>query len=1842
MTDELASEYTRGKRARDSMNEGDYRTAALAKRTRSTAFGLNETDSPEHHARIYLSHEDYTVGWVCALPSEMAAAKSMLDIVHKPLPMNPNDTNHYVFGSINHHNIVIVCLPSGQYGITRAAIVANNMRWSFPSIYIRLMVGIGGGVPGKVDMRLGDVVVSIPTLSSPGVIQYDFGKTVNSGRFQVTGFLNKPPQDILGAVAKLRADHESQSSSIPSILSGMIWRNPAMSAYTYRGNEQDRLYAATYDHVGESCDRCDPTKLVYRNARPDNNPRIHYGTIASANQVMKHGLTRDRLAKEYDILCFEMEAAGLMDHFPCLVIRGICDYSDSHKAKQWQEYAAATAAAYAKELLSVIPRVQGMQVFPSKPSSIEASSTSPTERRLQLMDSLRFGQIDSRYESIKAAHAKTCHWLLGHSDYLCWLDPNKMADHHGFLWISGKPGTGKSTIMKYAFSQATKNATPESAVISFFFNARGDYLERTIEGMYRSLLLQLLEKFPKLQVVLDDVVAASFVHSGSGQFNISLVQDLVLKAIAKLGRQEVTCFVDALDECDEKEVGDMLDFFVDLGHCAVQRDTKLYICFSSRHYPYMDIPHCQRFTLEDQMGHKEDIEVYVQNKLQTGNKKQSGEIKAQVLQKASGVFMWVVLVVDILNKEYKRGRIFAVKERLDEIPPGLSELFRDILTRDKENMEDFLLCIQWLLFGSRPLKREEYYFAMATGLRSETPDSWDEDTITKEDMNLFVLSSSKGLVETATKSKKAIVQFIHESVRDFLLKDGGLKSLWPDLGNNFAENSHEQLKKCCYTYLQADLSDYLAENNYYLEHAAPEKVTSLRREISDKFPFMEYAATQLFYHAEAAAGSITQEEFLRDVSVIILGSWTLRRNLFVSKNSRLSLKASFLHFLVEQQYVSLIKITIGSIFLFHNPALVSLNTKDNFLSKAIKTGNGVAARAILQSLKGYRDRQGSMLPSDPNIARQVDLVITHPDRNHRTPLSYAVEKGLVDVAKLLLDVGAGVGESDKMPLLFNAIEKGHAGIVELLFSWDSGFLHNGDYFELPPSSAIAPDRPSSDMVSPTTNLETATVSMALHGVKTSSNMQFDHAVITEAFWRAVIHAQDDIAEILFKKGAKTHPSSYVVGFRPVIHAAIHSGLESLTQLLLDKNEDIKTVDAKGLTALHIASGHSKLLLPSSAERIARVLITQGADVEACDNHGKRPLHLACGNRTWRESSVVAESLIESGADVNALDNNRNSPLHAACEVGNEVTVELLVQKGADIRAPNSDGVPPLHLNVQAGNQTIVEILLRKGVDPKEPDQHGKSPLQLACQLPIPGIARAIIEKSADLQIIDEDGRSLLHLACQFQNLQTAEMLTERGAAVGVLDKHGKSPLHVACQSDKPALLAFQDDVSKTHELLKYGTKPDLEALTRDVPEIIEMLLMHGAVLNCKDNIGETPLFYAVRWSTGPIFNLLLKLGADIFATDAWGQTALFVLPIAGRQSQLYLADKGALLLQEGLDPMHRDNLGQTFLHVACQSRVVDTRYLDFVREAIKSGLDVDARDDSGRTPLMNAAKVRNEAFISFLLKLKVDINKVDDDGRTPLTEAIRTVGRWSISGRTIIDYLLENGAKPHAPPGARYIPLFVAVENASPSVVQRLLNTGVDIGMKDAMGRSSMFFLPQLHVGNGETEVDLFSTINMVQCLLRKGANINHRDTTGQTVLHHAAQRRADWGMGARARFYRTLVQYGIEVDAQDQAGKTALLCAVSSGNSLAMDHLLRLGANPNLGDNRGQTPLCERIAGRMSDVLPDVRLLLKHGAAVGAVGMNGETPLDLATRLGNRELVELLHSCLDLFNSLFGGEHGD
>ncbi|KAK5065013.1 hypothetical protein LTR84_000848 [Exophiala bonariae] len=305
---------------------------------------------------LNLSHHMYTVAIICPMAVELAPVEAMLDVLHPNLPTSRLDHNVYSFGSLGEHNVVIAVMPG--IGTNSSAVVATQLLHDFPSIRFTLLVGIGGGIPDdENDIRLGDVVVSRPTNIFGGVVQYDMGKCHPNGLFQRTGALRKPPPILSATVEKLRSRHLRDGTQITEHLVDMMTRFPKlMNVYSKPDSEHDRLFQDSCNHsAGQSCLECGPEHIVAREPRNNPDPKVHYGTIGSANALVRDSLTRNRLKQDSGIICVEMEAAGLMETFPCLVIRGICDYADSHKTKIWQPYAAAAAAAYMKEVLLMIP-----------------------------------------------------------------------------------------------------------------------------------------------------------------------------------------------------------------------------------------------------------------------------------------------------------------------------------------------------------------------------------------------------------------------------------------------------------------------------------------------------------------------------------------------------------------------------------------------------------------------------------------------------------------------------------------------------------------------------------------------------------------------------------------------------------------------------------------------------------------------------------------------------------------------------------------------------------------------------------------------------------------------------------------------------------------------------------------------------------------------------------------------------------------------------------------------------------------------------------------------------------------------------------------------------------------------------------------------------------------------------------------------------------------------------------------------------------------------------------------------------------------------------------------------
>ncbi|KAH6869398.1 nucleoside phosphorylase domain-containing protein [Thelonectria olida] len=325
--------------------------------------------------------KSFRVAIICALPREADAITLLFDQfwdeVRDPYGRVDGDTNTYITGRIGDHNIVLAVLPN--MGTNSAAAATASLRSSYTGLRLAILVGICGGVPriADCDAFLGDVVVS------KSIIQYDYGRQY-PGHFSVKNTvedsLARANKDIRGLLAVfetelMRERLQAEASEHLKQLQKVARDKRRRANYRYPGTTEDRLYPSNHIHKHwTSCDlcadgsgtfceaaskascaetECGSTVVVREHHAGDDNfrPEIYIGRIGSGNTVMKSGEDRDRIATKHNLIAFEMEGAGAWDEVPCIVVKGICDYADSHKNKAWQDFAAATAASVAKAIL---------------------------------------------------------------------------------------------------------------------------------------------------------------------------------------------------------------------------------------------------------------------------------------------------------------------------------------------------------------------------------------------------------------------------------------------------------------------------------------------------------------------------------------------------------------------------------------------------------------------------------------------------------------------------------------------------------------------------------------------------------------------------------------------------------------------------------------------------------------------------------------------------------------------------------------------------------------------------------------------------------------------------------------------------------------------------------------------------------------------------------------------------------------------------------------------------------------------------------------------------------------------------------------------------------------------------------------------------------------------------------------------------------------------------------------------------------------------------------------------------------------------------------------------------
>ncbi|RYP64225.1 hypothetical protein DL770_009235 [Monosporascus sp. CRB-9-2] len=547
-------------------------------------FGEPKRRKADHNCHSTdLTHNNYTVGWVCALPKEQTAATAMLDQRHADLPKPSNDPNTYTLGSIGKHNIVITCLPKGKIGNSSAATVAARMISTFPSVKFGLMVGIGGGIPPKV--RLGDVVVGVPDGQFPGVVQWDSGKAKEGGSFERTGALDNPPTSLLTALTKLETEHELTGSKIPEYLDALTEKWPRLAPKYLRSESlEDMLFKVDYSHVNKSaadyeatadtndgdeeeksCRFCDRTKTVKRKPR---EMRVHYGLIASGNQLIKDATFRDKLNKDLggNVLCVEMEAAGLISNFPCIVIRGICDYADSHKNKDWQEHGAAVAAAFAKELLEYVQPsdvdserpvkdiLQIREIVSRTEANVETvKSKLDTKEDFEILNWLTpidYGPQHSDF--FKRRQPGTGQWLLDSVEYQTWINMDKQT-----LFCPGIPGAGKTILTSIVVDDlSTRFQSDRKTGFAYIYCIFQRQAEQTVDNLLASAYLNermLLLQSDIFDEEIRNMVKKKIIEATDGMFLLAELHMNTLISLPTKGdiKDALEHFAKGIDGLDE-------------------------------------------------------------------------------------------------------------------------------------------------------------------------------------------------------------------------------------------------------------------------------------------------------------------------------------------------------------------------------------------------------------------------------------------------------------------------------------------------------------------------------------------------------------------------------------------------------------------------------------------------------------------------------------------------------------------------------------------------------------------------------------------------------------------------------------------------------------------------------------------------------------------------------------------------------------------------------------------------------------------------------------------------------------------------------------------------------------------------------------------------------------------------------------------------------------------------------------------------------------------------------------------------------------------------------------------
>ncbi|KAF7515244.1 hypothetical protein PCG10_003552 [Penicillium crustosum] len=1215
---------------------------------------------------------------------------------------------------------------------------------TFPSIKFGLMVGIGGGVPPKV--RLGDVVVSTPVGQFPGVVQWDFGKAKEGGGFERTGSLNNPPTSLLTALTALETEHDLVGSKIPEYLEEMREKWPRLVPKYLPSDLQDILFKADYKHAsrhasnlddpsdfddidedeGESCRLCDETQVVRRKPR---DMSVHFGLIASGNQVIKDAVLRNKLNKDLggNLLCIEMEAAGLMNNFPCIIIRGICDYADSHKNKDWQEYAAATAAAFAKEFLTFL---QPSDVEGERPVKELLGQTISFEQKedlhiLNWITPINYGPQQSDF--LGRRERGTGQWVLESTQFETWKATKKQT-----MFCPGMPGAGKTIISSIVIDHLDQEfqADPTIGIAYIYCNFKWQDNQK-INDLLAALLKQLAGRCQPLPNRVRELYKHHKARTTRPSTEeISQVLQTVAATFSKL-----FIIVDALDEC---QTSSRPHFISELFNLQTRHSANIFV--TSRFI--LEIIHQfegalsleiratdedVRKYLESHMGHLRPC-VLESHQLQE-------EIKAAISDAVDGMFLLAQIYLGFLDDKLTINDIrrslksFHKQDRgssEDEKTEILSHAYDQVMERINQQRPGLkqlaVKVLSWITHAKRLLSIRELQYALAIKKGKFQLDEGDLPHM--GDM----VSVCLGLVTIDDES--TIIRLVHHTTQEYFMRSR----------EDWFSNAHTEIAESCVTCLSFDVF----EAGYCASH------DSLRARLGTTVLY-GYAAKNWGHHARC---SLNEDEglimnLLQNTSkvsacsqaMVYDGSWYGFDNT-ITKMTGLHLVA----------YFGIGKFT--SKMLERNAAVDPLDSYSRTpLSWAAENGHDGVVKLLLErnSAVDSLDKSGrtplllaARTGRDAVVKLLLEKCLVDPlDKSDRTPLSWAAENGYDIVVKLLLERNAVIDSldtSDRTPLSW-AAENGHDVVVKLLLEKDAinDFLDR--YSQTPLSRAAK-------------NGHDAVVRLLLkrNAVVDSA----DKSGRTLLSWAAE-NGRDAVVRLLLERNAAV--DSLDISKRTPLSWAAENGNDIVVKLLLERNAAFDSLDKSRRSPLSWAAG-------SGHDAVVKLLLERNAAIDSLDIYDRTPLFWAAKNG----HDVVVKLLLERNASFDFLDTYGRSPLSWAAGSGRDAVVKLLLERNVVVDSLGKTGRTPLVWAAENGHDVVVKLLLEKNAVVNF--LYSQSPLSLAAKNGHDMVVKLLLDGNAVVNSLDISGRTPLSWATENGHDLVVKLLLERNAVVDCMDKSG--------------------------------------------------------------------------------------------------------------------------------------------------------------------------------------------------------------------------------------------------------------------------------------------------------------------------------------------------------------------------------------------------------------------------------------------------------------------------------------